>query len=173
MQAPPDLMPDRFGVVGLAVLDQSGDFPLQDIGDRAAIAANRIGVGHAFGAIGIADPAGDEFERRDLAMRAVGERNGELDTAESGLDRLDPCHSVFLPGFSLQVRLATRTRQSLPAHRPLALRKYRQHQRNALQDTRENSQRRSRSLLRSTSRSFVRSSSDLAGFPTLTASRST
>jgi hypothetical protein len=45
-------MPDRFGVVSFAALDQSGDFPSKDIGGRAAIAADCIGVAHAFRTIG-------------------------------------------------------------------------------------------------------------------------
>src|SRR3954453_3363248 len=113
MQTPPDMMPDRFGIVGLAVLGESGDFPSQDIGDRAAIAPDRVGVAYAFGAIGIADAASDEFECLDLAMRAVGERDGERDAVEFGLDRLDACHSVSIPAF-----LCMLSRWRRPGNRP-------------------------------------------------------
>ena len=75
MQAPPDVMPDRFGVIGLAALDQFGNFPPENIGNRAAIAADGIGVADAFGPVGIADTACDELKGRDFAMRAVGEGN--------------------------------------------------------------------------------------------------
>jgi hypothetical protein len=64
-------VPDRFRVVSFAVFDQSGDFPSQNVRDRAAIPADRIGVAHTIGTIGVADAAGDEFERFDLAMRAA------------------------------------------------------------------------------------------------------
>jgi hypothetical protein len=86
MQRPPDLMPDRLGVIGLAALDQRRDFALEDVGDGAAIAPDCVGVADAFGAIGIVDAAGDQLERRDVAMGRVGEHDGEGDPVESGLD---------------------------------------------------------------------------------------
>ena len=57
MQGPPDVMPDGFGVVGFAALDQFGNLPPENVGDRAAIAADGIGVANAFGSVGIADAA--------------------------------------------------------------------------------------------------------------------
>src|SRR4051794_32615220 len=109
MQAPPDMMPDRFGVFSLAALDQFGDFPSQDVGDRTAVSSYRVGVAGAFDAIGIANAEGDEFERLDLAVGAVGERNSERDTVESGLGRLDARHLLH-PVF-LQVRPIVRRGQ--------------------------------------------------------------
>ena len=107
MQPPPDMMPDRLDVVGLAALDQLGDLAPQDVGDRAAVAADRVGVADAFGAIGIADAAGDELERRDLAMRAVGERDRQRDPIEPGLDRFDHCHLISTRLFLVRVQLGT------------------------------------------------------------------
>ena len=48
MQAPPDVMPDGLGVVGLPALDQFGDLPPEDVGNRAAIAADGVGIARAF-----------------------------------------------------------------------------------------------------------------------------
>ena len=95
------MMPDRFGVVGLAALDQFGDLPPQDVGNRAAIAADRIGIADAFGPVGIADAARYQFEGGDLAMRAVGEGDGEGDPIEPGVDRPDKCHLGLRPFFSI------------------------------------------------------------------------
>src|SRR3954453_19754841 len=95
MQAPPDTMPDCLGVLSLALLDQARNFLSEDICDGAAATADRIGVADAFGAIGIAHAAGDELERGDLAMRAVGKRRGKRDAVEPGLGRRDACHWCF------------------------------------------------------------------------------
>ena len=62
MQAPPDVMPDRLGVIGFAALDQFGDLPPEDVGNRAAIAADGVGIADAFGPIGIANTACHQFE---------------------------------------------------------------------------------------------------------------
>ena len=48
VQAPPDVMPDRLGVVGFPAFDQFRDLAPEDIGDRAAIAADGVGVAGAF-----------------------------------------------------------------------------------------------------------------------------
>ena len=48
MQAPPDVMPDRLGVVGFPAFDQFGDLAPEDISDRATIAAHGVGVAGAF-----------------------------------------------------------------------------------------------------------------------------
>jgi hypothetical protein len=99
MQAPPNVMPDRFGVVGLAALDRPGNFPSQDVGDRAAVAADGLGIADAFSAVGIVDANGDQFEGGDLAMRAVREGDGERDPVESGLDLADACHCASIRAF--------------------------------------------------------------------------
>ena len=51
VQGPPDVMPDRLGVVGFPAFDQFGDLAPEDIRDRAAIAADGVGVADAFGAV--------------------------------------------------------------------------------------------------------------------------
>jgi hypothetical protein len=106
-------MPDRFGVVSFEALDQSGDFPSENVGDRAAIAADRIGIARAFGTIGIADAAGDELKRLDLAMRAVGERNGEGNAVEPGLGCLNGAILFLSRLLLLQVKPIARIGQSL------------------------------------------------------------
>jgi hypothetical protein len=99
MQAPPGVMPDGFGVVGFAAFDQLGNFPPESVGNRAAVAADGVGVADALGPVGIAEAACHEFKGRDFAMRAVGEGNRQRDPVESGLDCLDKCH-CFHPVFS-------------------------------------------------------------------------
>ena len=92
MQAPPDVMPDGLGVVGLPAVDQFRDLPPEDVGNRAAIAANGVGIARAFSPIRIANTACHQFEGCDLAMCAVGEGNRQRDPIESSLDRFDECH---------------------------------------------------------------------------------
>ena len=92
MQAPPDVMPDRLGVVGFPAFDQLGDFAPEDIRDRAAVAADGVGVAGAFSPVGIANAACHQFEGCDFAMRAVGEGYRQRDPIEPALDRLDQCH---------------------------------------------------------------------------------
>ena len=55
-------MPDGLGVVGFAALDQFGNLPPENIGNRAAIAADGVGVANTFGPVGIADAASHQFE---------------------------------------------------------------------------------------------------------------
>ena len=92
MQAPPDVMPDGFGVVGLPGLDQFRDLSPEDVSNRAAIAADSVGMARAFIPIRIANTACHQFEGCDLAMCAVGEGNRQRDPIESSLDRFDECH---------------------------------------------------------------------------------
>ena len=120
VQAPPDVMPDGFGVVGLASLDQCGDFAPENVGDGAAIAADGVGIAHAFGAIGIAHATAHELERCDFSMRAVGERDGERDPVESGLGCRDACHSASTRGFSLEAKPTGAARQCSVCWNPVA-----------------------------------------------------
>ena len=92
MQGPPDVMPDGFGVIGFAALDQFGNLPPENVGNRAAIAADGISIADAFSPVGIADAACHQFEGFDFAVRAVGEGNGQRDPIESGVDLLDKRH---------------------------------------------------------------------------------
>jgi hypothetical protein len=94
VQAPPDMMPDCFGVVGLAALNQCAHFAAEDICHRAADAADGVGVSDPFCAVGIADAAGDQLEGRDLAMGAVGQNDGEGNAKEARLDALDASHGA-------------------------------------------------------------------------------
>src|SRR5712664_4121212 len=48
MQGPPDVMPNGLGIIGFAALDQFGDLPPENVGNRAAIAADGIGIADAF-----------------------------------------------------------------------------------------------------------------------------
>ena len=52
--------------------DQVRHLAAQDVGDRAAIAPDRIGVAGTFGAVGVADAHGDQLEGGDCAVRSVG-----------------------------------------------------------------------------------------------------
>ncbi|MHC2243827.1 hypothetical protein ACVJH7_003134 [Bradyrhizobium elkanii] len=98
MQRPPHLVPKLLGVVGLHPARDLADFAAQDIGDGAAIAADRVGVAGAFRAVGIAGADRDELERLDLAMRAVAQHHRERDLVESDAEVLEdghagtPCH---------------------------------------------------------------------------------
>jgi hypothetical protein len=88
------MMPDRFGIVGLACLDERRHLAAKDVGNRAAVAAHGVGVARALGAVGIAHAAGDQLERGDLAMRAVGQHDGERDAIKTRLDGRDACHGA-------------------------------------------------------------------------------
>ena len=55
MQCPPDVLPNSLGIIGLAALDQFGNLPPENVGYRAAVAANRISVTDAFGPVVIED----------------------------------------------------------------------------------------------------------------------
>ena len=94
MQAPPDVVPDGFGIVGLAALDQFGNLPPENVGNRAAIAADGIGVANAFGPVGIAEAACHELKGLDFAVCAIGEGNRQRDPVESSVDLLDPRHCL-------------------------------------------------------------------------------
>jgi hypothetical protein len=87
-------MPDGFRVIGFAALDQLGNLPPERIGDRAAIAADSLSIADAFGPVGITDTARYQFERVDVAVRAVRQANGQRDPVEPGVDRLDKRHVV-------------------------------------------------------------------------------
>ena len=109
MQAPPHPVPYRLGVVRLEARDKLGDLAPDDVGDCIAVAADRIGVADALRAIGIAHPAGDQLERRHLAMRAVGQGHTEWNAIQPGLDRCDQCHRRgSFPGFLPKVMLVVR-----------------------------------------------------------------
>ena len=41
-------MPNGLGIIGFAALDQFGDLPPENVGNRAAIAADGIGIADAF-----------------------------------------------------------------------------------------------------------------------------
>jgi hypothetical protein len=94
MQGPPDVIPDGFSVIRLAALDQLGNLSPERIGDRATIAADRIGIADTFGSIGVADTARYQFEGVYLAVRTVREANGQRNPIEPGVDRLDKRHLV-------------------------------------------------------------------------------
>ena len=44
MQRPPDVMPNRLGIIGFAALNSLWDLPSDDVGNRTAIAADGIGI---------------------------------------------------------------------------------------------------------------------------------
>ena len=70
----------------------SGDLPADDVVDGPAIAADRIGVADAFGAIGIPDRGGDQLEMAHLAMGAVGQRDRQRHLVEAALEGFDSGH---------------------------------------------------------------------------------
>jgi hypothetical protein len=45
-------MPDGFSVIGFTALDQFGNLAPERIGNRAAIAADSVGISDTFGAVG-------------------------------------------------------------------------------------------------------------------------
>src|SRR5690348_14090688 len=94
MQTPPEVMPDRFRIIGFVARDQPGNFTSENVGHRAAVAADRIGIADAFSAIGVTDATADELEGPDFAMRAVGESDRKRDPKEAGLGRRDACHGL-------------------------------------------------------------------------------
>src|SRR5262249_15185085 len=71
VQTPPDMMPDAFSVIGFVAFYQLRDFAPENIGDRAAIPADSVGVANALGTVGIADATSQELESLDFTMRAV------------------------------------------------------------------------------------------------------
>jgi hypothetical protein len=92
MQAPPDVMPDRLRCRRLAGPRSVRDLPPEDVCNRAAIAADGVGIARAFSPIRIANAACHQFEGCDFAVCAVGEGNRQRDPKESSLDRFDECH---------------------------------------------------------------------------------
>jgi hypothetical protein len=66
-----------------------GNLSMQNIGNRAAIAANCVDIAIALRAIGIAYTTSYEFERVDFAMRAIPERNSQGDPIEPRLSGLN------------------------------------------------------------------------------------
>ena len=44
MQGPPDVMPDGFGVIGFAALDQFRNLSPENVGNRAPITPDSIGI---------------------------------------------------------------------------------------------------------------------------------
>jgi hypothetical protein len=72
-------MPDALRVVGFAAFDQLGDLAPEDVGDRATIPTDSLGIANAFGTIGIADATSHELKRPYFAMRAVGKSDLKRD----------------------------------------------------------------------------------------------
>src|SRR5262249_41474045 len=103
MQTPPDVMPDALCVIGFAAFDQLRDLAPEDVGDRATVPADSVGVACAFGTIGIVDATNHEFESRDFAMRAVGESDLERNAVKPGLDCPDTCHCAFTWPFACRL----------------------------------------------------------------------
>src|SRR5258708_94531 len=87
-------MPVGFGVIGFAALDQLWNLPPERVGNRAAIAADSVGVANTFGPVGIPYTACYQLEGVDFAVRAVGEADGQGNPVETGLDCLDKRHLV-------------------------------------------------------------------------------
>ena len=92
MQCPPELLPQALDQVGVLAGHDLGHLAGQDVGDRAAVAADGEGVADAFGAVGVAHADGAELEGAHLAMRAVGQHRRQRHAVEAGLELLDRRH---------------------------------------------------------------------------------
>ena len=90
VERPPHRLPEGLDALGVAAGQQRRQVTHQQRVDRGAAGADRVGVAHALGSVGIAHARGDQIEGADRPVRAVGQRDGQRDAVVVGLEVCNP-----------------------------------------------------------------------------------